>query len=100
MLRGRDMKQLFKITISEEYLDECLGYIAEHTKHCKTEEGNLVSEAFRSAEDPRVVYLISEWDTPEHEAAHAASEADAAFVRKMQGKEAEPVRHIEWTQLA
>lgn len=94
------MKTIFKITVKEEYAEECMGYIAEHTRHCKSELGNLTSEAYRSVEEPNVVYIISEWDSPEHEKLHVESAADAAFVEKMQGKEAEPVKLINWTQLA
>lgn len=94
------MKTMFKITVKEEFMDECMKYIADHTNHCKTEPGNLTSEAYRSVEDPRVVYIISEWDTPEHEKLHVESPADAAFVQKMQGKEAAPVEMFNWTQLA
>ena len=91
------MKALFKITVKEEYMDECMKYITDHTNYCKTEPGNLCSEAFRSLDDPRVVYLISEWDSPEHEKMHVESPADAAFVQKMQGKEDAPVEIIKWT---
>ena len=94
------MKALFKITVKEEYMEECMKYITDHTYYCKTELGNLTSEAYRSVDDPRVVYLISEWDTPEHEKMHVESPADAAFVHKMQGKEAAPVEMFKWTQLA
>ena len=94
------MKELFKITLKEEYMDECIKNITAHTLHVKTEPGNITSEAFRSADDPRVVYLISEWDTPEHEKAHTESQADHDFVLSMQGREAAPVQHIAWEQLA
>lgn len=94
------MKKLFKITVKPEFLEECLGTITEHTIHVKSEPGCLVSEAYHSAADPRVVYLLSEFDTEEHERAHVESEADHAFIRKMQGKEDAPVEAIDWTQLA
>ena len=94
------MKALFKIIIKDDFVEECLKYITDHTNYCKTEPGTLCSEAFRSVDNPRVVYLISEWDTPEHEKMHAESPADAAFIKKMQGKEAAPVEMIRWTQLA
>ena len=94
------MKALFKITVKKEFMDECMKYITDHTNYCKTEPGNLCSEAFRSVDDPRVVYLISEWDTPEHKKMHVESPADAAFIQKMQGKEAAPVEIFRWTQLA
>lgn len=97
---GIEMKTIFKITVKEEYAEECMEYIAEHTRHCKSELGNLTSEAYRSADAPNVAYIISEWDSPEHEKLHVESDADAEFVRKMQGKEAKPVEVINWTQLA
>ena len=94
------MKELFRITVLPEYLDECLDYIAEHTKHCKTEPGNLTSEAYQSKENPCEIYLISEWDSPEHAKMHVESEADHEFVKKMTGKEGAPVKMFDWTQLA
>lgn len=94
------MKKLARVTIKDEYLEECLGYIREHTTYCKTEQGNLTSEAYQSNEDPHIVYLISEYATPEDEKRHVESPADAAFIKKMQGKEAAPVKMFDWTQLA
>lgn len=94
------MKNLFKLTLKEEYREECIGYIREHTIHCKSETGNLVSEAFQSKENPCVIYLLSEFDTAEHEAMHVSSDADKAFIAKMQGKEAAPPVCFEWTQFA
>jgi len=94
------MKTLFRITVKTECLDVCLDAIKKHTLHCKSEPGNLVSEAFQDSSDPRVIYLISEWDSEEHELMHVNSEADAAFVRFMDGKEDAPPFKYEWTQLA
>ena len=94
------MRTLCRITIKDEYLEECLGYIADHTNHCKTEQGNVISEAYQSDEDPHVVYLLSEFATPEDEKRHIESPADAEFRKKMEGKEAGPVNLIKLKQLA
>ena len=94
------MRTLCRITIKEEYLEECLGYIADHTRHCKTEPGNVISEAYQSAKDPHIVYLISEFATPEDEKLHVESPADAEFRKNMEGKEAGPARLIKLKQLA
>ncbi len=93
------MKKLFKITIKPEYLEECLALISEHTVHCRSDQGNVISEAYQSLDDPCVVYLLSAFDTPENEKLHEQSEGDKAFIQKMQGKEAAPAEMLAWRQL-
>ena len=93
------MKKLFKITLKPEALEETLPLITEHTVRCRSDRGNVISEAYQSLDDPCVVYLLSAFDTPENEKLHEGSEGDKAFIRKMQGKEAAPVEMLNWRQL-
>ena len=93
------MKKLFKITIKPEYLEECLALISENTIRCRSDPGNVISEAYQSLDDPCVVYLLSAFDTEENEKLHEGSEGDKAFIRKMQGKEAAPVEMLNWRPL-
>ncbi len=46
------MKKLFKITVKPECLEECLALITEHTVACRSDRGNLISEAYQSQDDP------------------------------------------------
>ena len=91
---------LLKFTIKDQSIDEAMKLMKKQMANNLGDEGCLMSNAFRSVQNPNEIYLLLGWENQESIDKHLKTDHDNAFRKELDPLLAGPPLFFDWELIA